>query len=214
MLTALMFIQPSISIHIKEHGFEADKCALLMGLTAFSFGIISPFVHELTKVVPKRGVLLAGQIFLCASILMICNTSLLPGFEKSTAVMLCGIGVLGIAAGLIMIPALPEMMDTIEFDEEFCNTYDQKDIETVISSVFVTFHSIGEAVGPITNSIMITSFGFVRAHEYLAFYIFCFIVMYFMLCGHVVMFIKRWDPEFPRNSKENGDKIETELLIK
>lgn len=108
--------------------------------------------------------------------------------------MLAGLLIIGLTSALIMIPALPEMMDTIESDEEFCNYFEQKDIETVISSIFVTFHSVGEAIGPIANSVLISSFGFTGAHEALAIYVLSFSVLYFLIGGNVTMLIKSLDP--------------------
>lgn len=194
MLIALMFIGPSISIHLKEHGFQPDQIPLIISLTALCFGIISPFMHKLTKCVPKRGVLLFGQILVTLALLMICNSTMIYGFKDSKEVMLIGLMFLGFSGGLNMIPALPEMMDTIEFDDDFCSYYEKKDIETVISSVFVTFHSIGEAVGPLSNSIMMSYFGYRRAHEILAVWILIYAMLYFVVCGNFKMFVRRWDP--------------------
>lgn len=215
MLTTLMFIQPSISLHIKEHGYQADQTALIMGLTAFSFGLMSPFIYKITKCIPKRGALFIGLLCLSMAILMLCNTTMIDVFATSTGVMQMGLMFIGVSAAMIMIPALPEMMDTIEQDIDFCATYEQKDIETVVSSVFVTFHSIGEAVGPMLNSILLSTYGFRRAHELLACYIFVFALLYFAICGNFKMLIQSWDSENLNVSSNSADdkEAETKSLI-
>ena len=122
--------------------------------------------------------------------------------------MLSGIMGIGIAAALIMIPALPEMMETIEKDEDFCNMYQQKNIETVISSIFVTFHSVGEMAGPMLNSILMSNYGFKRAHEIFAAYVLVFAVVYFGMCGNISMFIQSWDPSYKLSTvSDEEDKI-------
>lgn len=128
--------------------------------------------------------------------------------------MQLGLMAIGISAALIMIPALPEMMDTIEQDIDFCAAYERKDIETVVSSVFVTFHSIGEAVGPMLNSILLSTYGFRRAHELLACYILGFALLYFLICGNFKMLIQSWDQDVSNYSSGSVEETETKSLIK
>ena len=75
-----------------------------------------------------------------------------------------GLAGVGFASAFNIIPSLPEMMETIEADEKFQDTYAKKDIETVISSLYVTFHSLGEMAGPFFNSILMSEYGFRMSH--------------------------------------------------
>lgn len=58
----------------------------------------------------------------------------------------------------------------------------------MISGLFVSFMSIGEALGPVGNSILVQSFGFRRAYELYSLYILFFSICYFCTCGNVAMF--------------------------
>lgn len=53
---------------------------------------------------------------------------------------------------MVSIPVLPEMLECIEEDEELNETYDQNSIENFISGLFISFQSLGEALGPIISS--------------------------------------------------------------
>ena len=48
--------------------------------------------------------------------------------------------------------------------------------------------SIGEALGPVGNSILVQSFGFRRAYELYSVYIMFFTICYFCTCGNFEMF--------------------------
>ena len=61
---------------------------------------------------------------------------------------------------MISIPVLPEMLECIEDDEEIAQKYDIETIENVISGLFISFQSIGEAVGPIAASSLAEHYGF------------------------------------------------------
>ena len=102
--------------------------------------------------------------------------------------------ILGAAGSIISIPCLPEMMQTIEEDREFCDKYEKKQVETVISSIFVTSQSVGEAIGPLMNSILISTFGFQTAHEIFAAYLIIWSGLYFTYSDNLGMFEK---PEAP-----------------
>jgi hypothetical protein len=46
---------------------------------------------------------------------------------------------MGMSAGMITIPVLPEMLEAIEMDDELANKYDPEQVENLISGLFVTY---------------------------------------------------------------------------
>lgn len=67
---------------------------------------------------------------------------------------------IGLSAGMVTIPVLPEMLECVEEDEEFGEKYDMMTVENYISGLFVSFQSLGEAMGPMAGSILTDKFGF------------------------------------------------------
>ena len=46
---------------------------------------------------------------------------------------------IGLSAGMVTIPVLPEMLECIEEDEELSSKYDMITVENYISGLFVSF---------------------------------------------------------------------------
>lgn len=46
---------------------------------------------------------------------------------------------IGLSAGMVTIPVLPEMLECIEEDEELAQKYDMMTVENYISGLFVSF---------------------------------------------------------------------------
>ena len=61
---------------------------------------------------------------------------------------------------MITIPVLPEMLDTVEEDESLTSKYDMQVVENLISGMFVSVQSIGEAIGPILSSYLTDTYNF------------------------------------------------------
>lgn len=46
---------------------------------------------------------------------------------------------MGLSAGMITIPVLPEMLETVEDDPKIMAKYDMESIENACSGLFITF---------------------------------------------------------------------------
>jgi len=46
---------------------------------------------------------------------------------------------MGLSAGMVSIPVLPEMLESIEEDEELSSKYDIEHVENTISGLFISF---------------------------------------------------------------------------
>ena len=103
-----------------------------------------------------------------------------------------GLVILGISGGIIAIPVVPEMIESV--DDQGIDRLIPKEagpiIENLISGIYICFTNLGEAVGPTVSAFMVHHFDFQTAQETFALAIFSFAVLYFLLCGHFKMFTR------------------------
>lgn len=108
-------------------------------------------------------------------------------FRKQPVYVFIGLCIVGISAGMVSIPVLPEMLECIEEDDELNETYDQNSIENFISGLFISFQSLGEALGPIISSYLSDTYGFQISQELYCCYLTCYFILYFLFCGMCLM---------------------------
>ena len=94
---------------------------------------------------------------------MIGGSDTLFEFQKQPVFIFLGLCLIGLSCGMISIPVLPEMLECTDEDKELMAKYDLETIENVISGLFISFQSIGEAVGPIAASSLSEAYGFQAA---------------------------------------------------
>jgi MFS family permease len=91
---------------------------------------------------------------------MIGGSDQLFEFQKQPVFVFLGLCIIGLSSGMITIPVLPEMLEAVEEDPEIANQYSMDTIQNLISGLFVSFQSIGEAIGPILSSFLTEHYGF------------------------------------------------------
>ena len=104
-----------------------------------------------------------------------------------------GLVVLGMGAGIVAIPVVPEMIESVD---EVGNAGNRPRIpkeagpmiENMISGIYICFTNLGEAVGPTVSAFMVHHFDFQTAQESYALFIVSFAALYFLCCGHFTMF--------------------------
>lgn len=97
---------------------------------------------------------------------------------------------IGMSAGMVSIPVLPEMLETIEEDTELAKKYDMEVVENVISGLFVSFQSFGEAIGPMISSYLTETTSFTFSQEFYGSVLLVFSISYFLSCGMFQMCTK------------------------
>lgn len=122
--------------------------------------------------------------------LMIGGTDAIAIFYKNPAFIFLGLCIMGLSTSLCTIPCLPEMLEAIEDDKDLASRYDEEELENVISGLFVTLQSFGEAIGPMVSSMLCDAYGFRYAQEIYAAYLATYCVAYFLCCGMCSMFFK------------------------
>jgi hypothetical protein len=89
------------------------------------------------------------------------GTSPYLGLDRSSTTIMIGLIILGFSAPMISIPILPDMLEAIEEAEDL--NYAKEEVENICASIFVTCSGVGEAFGPILNSILKKLYGFEHA---------------------------------------------------
>ena len=132
----------------------------------------------------KRGVILIGYFILGVACCLVGPSKLL-GIYNSPAFILFGLAIIGLGAGMIVIPVLPEMIECIE---EKHPDFDDEQLHNMISGLFIAFQGIGETSGPILGSVLEDWYGFRSALDFVAILVFIFMIFYFLTCGRFSMF--------------------------
>lgn len=149
-----------------------------------------------------------GFILITVAMLMIGGTDAIAIFYKNPVFIFIGLCIMGLSTSLCTIPCLPEMLESIEEDKELANKYDEEELENIISGLFVTLQSFGEAVGPMVSSLLVDSYGFRYAQEIYAAYLGTYCLLYFLTCGMCSMFFKFGDKNV--DQEDNLDLIKNE----
>ena len=175
---SVQFLAPSLSLHLQNYGYTPDFISLCFCIPSILYASIAPFMYLLTSRMPKRFVIQLG-ITLMGFGMFFVGTSKLMGFENDADFVLAGLCMIGVAAGMIAIPVLPEMLESIEEKEEL--GYDPDKMTDVISSLFVTSTGVGEAIGPIVSSLLIDAYGYTEAQDIYAVFLLSFAALYLLI---------------------------------
>ena len=144
-------------------------------------------MYLFTERLPKRAVILIGIILMAIGMFFV-GTSKSIGLENNPAMIIMGLMIIGASAGMISIPVLPEMLESIEDRQDL--KYDAEELNNFISGLFVTSTGLGEFIGPLLSSILNDAYGFREAQDTYANIILIFAILYFLSTGHVRIFIR------------------------
>lgn len=87
-----------------------------IGIPAFLYAGMCPFVFKLTAKIQKRGVLIIGYILITLGLFLIGSGTLFNFlfYGPHPIIIFVGLMVVGMAGALVAIPVLPEMMEVYE----------------------------------------------------------------------------------------------------
>ncbi len=144
----------------------------------------TPLVSFYCKVISRRAVILIGASILCLSGYMI-GTSPILGFPDSTKVIFMGLCLLGFSTTMVVIPMFPEMLHSIE---EALPHLKGDELNNVSAGFFNSCLGLGEALGPISASLLTHILGFRSSEDILATLILIFCVTFFFTNGKMKIF--------------------------
>jgi MFS family permease len=105
LMMTIQYLAPTMAIHLQEYGFSQTAIGLSYGIPAILYAMTAPFVYRLCQRMEKRGVVLIGFVTISVAMLMV------GGQPNSVFIGLC---LLGLSIGLVTIPVLPEMLESVE----------------------------------------------------------------------------------------------------
>jgi MFS family permease len=149
---SIQFIAPSLSLHLSAYGYQPEFISICFGIPAILYATASPLMFLLTAKFPKRTVINMGTVLMAVGMFFI-GTSDILGAENDADFILGGLCLVGLSAGMMAIPIMPEMLESIEQRPEF--GYDTEEVTNETSSLFVVCIGLGEAIAPIAASMLL-----------------------------------------------------------
>jgi len=101
--------------------------------------------------------MMGGMLVMSLGVFFIGVTEIF-GFKDDILFSFAGMCMVGLAAGLISIPVVPEMLQSVEENPDL--NFDPQEVNNRVSSLNVVLSAVGEAVGPIASSLLLAHFGF------------------------------------------------------
>lgn len=111
---SLQYIAPTLSLELQTYGYTPDQIAVSYGIPAILYATTCPFIYLLTQRIKKRGVILVGFVMIALANAMIGGSDSLFKFQKQPVFIFLGLCIIGISAGMVSIPVLPEMLEAVE----------------------------------------------------------------------------------------------------
>ena len=125
-------------MHISSYGYTPVMVGISYAIPALLFALTCPFIYLLTDRMRKRGLILIGWLCIVVALLMVGGSSWIEAFYNNDQMIFLGLVVIGLSAGMISIPILPEMLEAIEEDEQLGQKYDRDLIENATSCLLYT----------------------------------------------------------------------------
>ena len=141
-MMTLQYLAPTLALHLHDFGYNQTIIGLSYGIPAILYACTTPFVYLLAQKMQKRGLMLIGLIVIAISMLMIGGSDFLDeivNFNKQPVFVFLGLTLVGLSAGLVTIPVLPEMLESVESDKELAEKFDLAGMESLISGLFIFF---------------------------------------------------------------------------
>jgi hypothetical protein len=116
VFAALTFLMPIMSVNLKEDGFGEVFIGCCFALPTFFYVVASTFVYALCQRWSKRTVIFIGFLLIASALSMIGPSHFVP-VDKEGIFIILGLSTLGMAGGFVVIPIMPELLESIEEDE-------------------------------------------------------------------------------------------------
>ena len=111
--SSIQFLAPSFSVHMVKFGFSPAFIGVCFAIPGVIYAALSPIMYLFTEKLPKRAVILIGIVLMAIGMFFV-GTSKTLGLENNPAMIILGLMIIGASAGMISIPVLPEMLDSVE----------------------------------------------------------------------------------------------------
>lgn len=206
VFSAVTYLQPTLALHLRSYDYQPIFIGFSFAIPTLIFATTSPLIHILTKRISKRGTIFLGFVIEGCAFLLV-GPSYYLNFSESITITMFGICLLGLGAGMIIIPCLPEMIEATEIRYP---GIEMDVLHNKISGIFIAAQGVGETLGPVMGSVFEDLHEFRGSQDIMAFILLSFMVLYFLFCGHVNIFTRT--PSKEEHHHTNNDKTLESLL--
>ncbi|XP_074656509.1 MFS-type transporter SLC18B1-like isoform X2 [Tubulanus polymorphus] len=159
-------LDPMLEPHVRSFNLSVSVVGLLFLLTSASYAISSPLWGWLAEKTKDSKILLTVGFFATAITLSFLGPAPVFSFIQTDELWLIilTLGVLGVTAGLALVPSFESILDSAElagFEENFA-TY------ASVASLWGTVYALGDFLGPALGGILLDHVGFDWAMTYAA----------------------------------------------
>ena len=174
------FLSPTLALHLLSYkDFDEFWVGIYFGVPSIIYVLNGPLVSFYCKVIPRRGVILIGSFIFCLAVYAI-GTSPIFDLPDSTKVIFMGLCLLGFSSAMVIIPIFPEMLHSIETQLPHIKG---DELNNVSAGFFNSCLGVGEALGPISASILTHAVGFRSAEDILGSLILLYCILFFVING-------------------------------
>jgi MFS family permease len=106
-------LQPTLALHLETFGYTAVFIGFSFAIPTLIYAATSPLIYILTSRFSKGAVILLGYLLTSLGMFLV-GTSKLLGMYNSPAFIILGLAIMGFGAGMIIIPVLPDMIESLE----------------------------------------------------------------------------------------------------
>jgi cyanate permease len=120
---------------LEKFGYKAVFIGFSFAIPTLIYASTSPLIYLLTSKIRKPGVICIGYMILFVAVLLVGPSKVL-GLYNSPAFIILGLAIMGFGCGTIIIPIMPEMIESIE---EKHPEIDDGELNNNISGLFIAF---------------------------------------------------------------------------
>ena len=171
---------PILNSHmLKDEGYEPIFVGFLMTYTAFCYACGLPLEQLLTSKVTKRGCIFIGLCMQSAGVVISGQSSVLH-YGNAGIFAIVGLTIFGFGTTFVTIPAMPEILDSIE---ERKSNFNELALQNRVAGYFIVCQGLGESAGPLVSSLLKQELGFRNTQYALGVFVACFLAIYISACG-------------------------------
>ncbi len=110
---SVCFLQPTLALYLESFGYGGLYIGLCFAIPTLIYAATTPLTYLISANLKKRNSIFIGFFFMVVAMLLVAPSRLLD-LEASPSMTISGLSLLGFACATVVIPIMPEMIDSIE----------------------------------------------------------------------------------------------------
>ena len=175
---ASSYLEPILAQRLLEFNLSSMQIGLFFAIWSVTYIPAALASQMIPERIDRRAVIILSSVC-CAVAFIFVGPSELLGFQDSLLLMGIGQGLVGIFVALMMIPGLPEMV------ESSLPLYpgQETEVNNLSSGIFNSFLGFGQVLAPTYGSFVSEAVGFRLTADIVAITCLVFAVVYFAIAG-------------------------------